>query len=184
MFDLCREHGRGGNSAPPVYAAGMTSGILLLSVGRWHMVSVEVLRSVPFFAGVSSQTLHELAGISEERTFRVGEELWQPGDEAHWLYVVREGEIDISYVLQNGRKCIVDTVVGGELTGWSALLEPYRFTALAVARTAGWLLCIQAAAVRQLCERDPVLGYRLAMQVARAIASRLEGARLQLIAMS
>lgn len=148
------------------------------------MVSVEVLRSVPFFAGVSPGTLHELAGLCDERAFRAGEELWQPGDEAQWLYIVRDGEIDVAYVLQNGRRCIVDTVVGGELTGWSALLEPHRFTALAVARTAGRLLCIQAAGVRGLCERDPAFGYRLAMQVARAIASRLEGARLQLIAMS
>jgi CRP/FNR family cyclic AMP-dependent transcriptional regulator len=146
------------------------------------MVSVEVLRSLPHFANVSTESLRAVAAIAEERDFKAGETLWREGAPVQWMYIVREGQIDVIYQLQGGRQCVVDTVVGGELTGWSAVVEPYRHTATCVAREAGRALCIEAAGIRGLCERDPMLGYRLLTQVARTLSSRLEGARLQLAA--
>ncbi len=146
------------------------------------MVSIEVLRSLPCFAGVSGESLKAVAAVSEEHDFKAGQTLWKEGDAVQWLYIVRQGEIDIIYDLQGGKQCVVDTVVGGEMTGWSAVVEPYRHTATCVARQAGRALCIQAADVRKLCDKDPQLGYHLIMQVARTLSSRLQGARQQLAA--
>ncbi len=148
------------------------------------MVPVEVLRSLPVFAGVSAEALRALAAIADERAFQAGEVLWRPGDPALWMYVIRQGQVDIVYETSGGKHCVVDTVVGGELTAWSALVEPYRYTALSVAREAGRAVCVQAAGLRQLCEQDAVLGYHLAMQIAKAMGNCLEGARLQLVAAS
>lgn len=147
------------------------------------MVPVETLRSLPFFAGMSTESLKELAAITEEREFKAGETISREGEKVRWMKILRQGEIDVIYQLQGGKQCVVDTVVGGELTGWSALVEPYRHTATCVARAPGRALCIEAAAVRELCERDPAVGYRLMMQVARTLGNRLKGARLQLAAM-
>ncbi len=146
------------------------------------MVPVEILRSLSCFAGISLESLKSVAAIAEEREFKAGETLWQEGDPVRCLYVVRQGEIDVVYHLQSGRKCVVDTVVGGELTGWSALVAPYRHTATCIARAGGRALCVDAAAIRDLCEKDALLGYRLLMQVTQTLSSRLQGARLQLAA--
>lgn len=146
------------------------------------MVSIEVLRSLPCFAGVSGESLKAVAAIAEEHDFKAGQTLWKEGDDVRWLYIVRQGEIDIIYDLQGGKQCVVDTVVGGEMTGWSAVVEPYRHTATCVARQPGRALCIQAADIRKLCDKDPQLGYHLLMQVARTLSNRLQGARLQLAA--
>ena len=146
------------------------------------MVSTEVLRSLPYFAGVSGESLKAVAAISEERDFKAGQTLWKEGDDVQWLYIVRQGEIDIIYDLQGGKQCVVDTVVGGEMSGWSAVVEPYRHTATCVARQPGRALCIQAADIRKLCDKDPQLGYHLLMQVARTLSNRLQGARQQLAA--
>ena len=146
------------------------------------MVSVEILRSLPCFAGVSSESLKALASIAEEHDFKAGQTLWHEGEPVHWLYIVRQGQIDIIYHLEGAKECVVDTVVAGELSGWSAVVEPYLHTATCMAREAGRVLCIQAAGIRQLCEKDPLLGYRLMVQVARTLSSRLQGARLQLAA--
>lgn len=121
-----------------------------------------------------------VAAIAEERQFSAGQVLWREDDPVHWMYVIRRGEVDVTYQLQGGRQCVVDTVVGGEITGWSALVEPYRHTATCVARAAGSAVCVDAAGLRERCEKDPVLGYRLMMQVARTHSSRLQGARVQL----
>ncbi len=146
------------------------------------MVSTEILRSLSCFGGVSPESLKALAAIAEERDFKAGQTLWQEGDPVRFLLIVRHGEIDVTYRLQSGKQCVVDTVVGGELTGWSAVVEPYRHTATCVARTDGRSLCLEAAALRALCEKDHGLGYNLLKQVARTLSSRLAGARMQLAA--
>ena len=148
------------------------------------MVPIEILRSLPYFAGVSGESLKALAAIAEDHEFKAGETLWREGEPVHWLYIVRQGQIDIIYHFQSGKECIVDTVVAGELSGWSAVVEPYRHTATCIAREAGRVLCFQAVGVRQLCDKDSLLGYRLMIQVARTLSSRLQGARLQLAASS
>lgn len=146
------------------------------------MVPVETLRSLACLAGVPADSLKALAAIAEERDFKAGEVLWHEGDPVRWMCVVRQGEIDVIYQLQGGRQCVVDTVVGGEITGWSAFVEPHRHTATCVARASGRALYLEAAPMRALCEKDSLLGYRLLKQVARTLSSRLESARLQLVA--
>jgi CRP-like cAMP-binding protein len=148
------------------------------------MVSVEILRSLTCFAGVSSETLSALAALAEDVPLQAGQVLWHAGDQAWKLYVIRQGQVDIIYPLREGKQCVLDTVVGGELTGWSAVLEPGKFTATAVSREAGRALVLPGAGLRELCQRDAAFGYRLFVQVAKTLASRLEGARLQLMAAS
>jgi CRP/FNR family cyclic AMP-dependent transcriptional regulator len=148
------------------------------------MVSVEVLRSLTCFGGVSSETLNALAAIAEDVEFQSGQVLWHSGDKASKMYLVRQGQIDVIYPLRDDKQCILDTVVGGEMTGWSAVIEPFMFTATGVARESGRALVLPAAGLRDLCQRDAAFGYRLFMQVAKTLASRLEGARLQLMTAS
>ncbi|NLF08468.1 MAG: cyclic nucleotide-binding domain-containing protein, partial [Pirellulaceae bacterium] len=74
----------------------------------------------------------------------------------------------------------VDTLVDGDLLMWSALVEPYKATAQATTTKETHLAKIKADKLRALCEEDPMLGYRLMTQVAKMLANRLEGARVQL----
>jgi CRP/FNR family cyclic AMP-dependent transcriptional regulator len=146
------------------------------------MVPIELLRSFPYFAGVSSESLKAVAAVADERDFRSGEILFREGDPAHYLHIVRQGQVDIIYRLQGGAERVVDTVVGGELLGWSAVVEPYLSTATGVAREAGQVVRLPAARIRALCDQDPSLGYRLLMHVTRVLSDRLQGARVQLAA--
>jgi CRP-like cAMP-binding protein len=73
--------------------------------------------------------------------------------------------------------------VDGDLLGWSALIEPYKMTAIATAMKNTLLVRLDAPRLRRLCDQDPLLGYRLAIQVAKLLAHRLEGARVQLAAL-
>ena len=146
------------------------------------MVPLETLRSLACFAGIPAESLKAVAAIAEERDFKSGEVLWHEGEPIRWLCIVRQGEIDVVYHLQDGKQRVVDTVVGGEITGWSAVVEPYRHSATCIARAAGRFVCIDAAGIRALCEKDFVLGYRLLKQVTLTLSSRLKAARVQLAA--
>ena len=146
------------------------------------MISVESLRSLKFFAGVGADSLKAVSQIAEELTFEAGQMLFEEGQPSEYLYMVQQGEIDIVYKLQGGEECVVDTVIGGDLVGWSSLVEPFETTATATARSAGHAVRIHGPALRELCDQDTQLGYALMQHIADALSTRLQGALVQLAA--
>ncbi len=146
------------------------------------MVSPELLRRYPCFVGLSEALLKQIAVLAEERAMPSGTEIFKEGDAADFLYVISKGEVDIQYLLGGGEKRTVDTLVEGDILVWSALVEPYKTTAFGTATKDVQLVGIAADKLRALCEENPVIGYRLMTQVAKLLAHRLEGARVQLAA--
>ena len=148
------------------------------------MVSPEVLRRYPYFAGIGEATLKAIAMIAEEESVAAGTQLFSEGDKVAALSVIVRGEIDIQYLLGNGELRTVDTLMDGELLCWSALVEPFRCTATAKAVKKTELVSIAADKLRELCDNDPLLGYKLGLRVAKLLAHRLESTRLQLASLS
>lgn len=146
------------------------------------MVSPELLRRFRCFGGLSEALLKQIAMLAEERTVPAGTRLFDEGMPATHLYVIVQGEVNIQYLLGNGEMRTVDTLVDGDLLVWSALVEPYRTTAYGTTTKDTHLIAIQADRLRQLCEENPILGYRLMTEVAKLLAHRLETARVQLAA--
>jgi CRP-like cAMP-binding protein len=146
------------------------------------MVSPELLRRFTSFSGLNEALLKQIAMIAEERTVPAGTRLFDEGMPATHLYVIVRGEVNIQYLLGTGEMRTVDTLVDGDLLVWSALVEPYRTTAYGTTTKETHLIAIQADKLRQLCEENPILGYRLMTQVAKLLAHRLENARVQLAA--
>jgi CRP-like cAMP-binding protein len=144
------------------------------------MISPEVLRRYPYFAGIDEESLKQLAMIAEEKSVPAHTAMFREGDPATYLYVILTGEVNIQYELGSGELRTVDTLVAGDLLMWSALVEPYRATAMGTTTKETQLARIDAAKLRQFCERQPLLGYRLMTQAAKLLAHRLERARVQL----
>jgi CRP-like cAMP-binding protein len=144
------------------------------------MVSPELLRRYPFFASISDTSLKQVAMMAAEKRMPAGETMFYEHDPADHLYVIIQGEVNISYTLGNGEQRVVDTLVDGDLLVWSALVEPYRTTGIGTTTKETRLIAIPAADLRKLCVADPELGARLMEQVVKLLAHRLVGARVQL----
>lgn len=144
------------------------------------MISPEVLRRYPYFAGLTDEVLKQLAMITDEMSVSGGQRMFNEGDPADNLFVIQKGEVNIQYLLGSGELRTVDTLVDGDLLVWSSLIEPYRTTAIGTTTRETHLIKIDARKLRDLCEQDPLLGYRLSTQIAKLLAHRLEGARVQL----
>lgn len=147
------------------------------------MISTETLRSFPYFAGISDNTLKNIARIAEEREFTAGETLCREGDPARALAILEQGQVDVLYAMPRTEAHIVDTLVPGDLLGWAALMEPHRAGATTVAREPGRYVAIDAAALQDLCEKDHTLGFRLMTWVATDSRNRLAGVSVQLAAL-
>ena len=146
------------------------------------MISPELLRRYPYFGGISEESLKAVAMIADEKCVSGGTELFRAGDAADWLNVIVRGEVNIQYELGSGEKRTVDTLVDGDILGWSALVEPHKYTAVCTASKETQLVVIHGRKLRELCEQEALLGYRLMTQIAKLLAHRLEGARVQLAA--
>ena len=144
------------------------------------MISPEVLRRYHYFAAISDESLKALAMIGEEQVIPAGTEIFREGDPASHLHVITKGEVYIQYLLGNGERRTVDTLVDGDLLCWSALIEPFKATAIGTASKKTHTVRLEAGKLRALCKQDPLLGYQLTTQVAKLLAHRLEGARIQL----
>ena len=127
--------------------------------GGQAMISPEILRRYPYFAGVDDESLRQLAMIAEEKSASPPAPNCSAMGTRPSAWVILSGEVNIQYLLGSGELRTVDTLVGGDLLGWSALVEPYKYTGLA--RPPGTDLGrIDAGKLRDLCNRDALLGYR------------------------
>jgi CRP-like cAMP-binding protein len=149
------------------------------------MVSPEVLRRYPFFAGVEHPILKQLAMAGEVLTLRRGEWLFQPGDSAQYLYLVRKGRVEIRAPL--GPEAVnhigVTTLRQGDILGWSCLVEPFVYQMGAGAATKAELVQLNGVALRQLMTEHPEVGYLLMSRVAGVIGSRLTDLRVQFVSL-
>lgn len=147
------------------------------------MISPELLRRYPYFASIDDDSLKAVAVIADEKVVAAATRMFSEADPADTLNIIIQGEVEIQYMLGSGELRTVDTLVDGDILGWSALIEPYKYTAVCTTKKETRLIAINAPKLRNLCDKDSQLGYRLAIQIAKLLAHRLEGARVQLAAM-
>ncbi|MEW5719025.1 MAG: Crp/Fnr family transcriptional regulator [Chloroflexota bacterium] len=148
------------------------------------MISLELLRRYPFFAGLDEAELKALAMISEEVRTPAGTILFEEGQTADALFLLLSGSVDLSFnsPLGNGFRIHIGEVNPGEPFAISALIPPHMFKHTARASGAIHALKIAAAPLRAICEKDARVGHVLMRKVAEAAMERLHFTRVQLAA--
>lgn len=144
------------------------------------MISPELLRRYPYFAPIHEWTLKRIAMVSQERAYAAGEHIFDEGEPANNIYLIVHGEVELQYLLPTGQSRTIDMIPAGELLGWSALVDPHRRVSRAIADRETEIVVIEAEMLRQLCDEDAVLGYRLMEQVCKVLSARLDATRMQL----
>jgi CRP/FNR family transcriptional regulator len=143
------------------------------------MIPIEALKHYPHFSSISNHYIKQIAMISHEIAFEKGEKLFREGNTATHLMFLRSGEIDIVYLLGDGREVIADTLVTGDTLAWSSVLAPHRLTATGIGNKGGSLILIEAEGLRKLCDENTDFGYSLMREIAATLRSRLSAMRVQ-----
>ena len=144
------------------------------------MLPPDRLRAYPCFADLDSEEIARLAEHSSWRDVAESEVVFREHDNADHLFVVVEGQVDIFSTDAAGRNRVVDTLSKGDLMLLSALVPPHEARFGGMARAPTRLIAIEAPVLRELLAARPTVGFGVMGQVARALSSRLEGARYQL----
>jgi CRP-like cAMP-binding protein len=150
------------------------------------MVSAEILKKYDFFKGLTDAQLQKLAAISTEEPHADGTQIYNIGDPADKLYVVEEGKLVLVTDSNIGPyrpplQVNVDFVAKGDAMGWSALVEPYKYTLRAIGLEKTKLIALDAKALRKIVNDDPVLGLKIMQTVSKIVAERLHHTQITLI---
>jgi CRP/FNR family cyclic AMP-dependent transcriptional regulator len=152
-----------------------------------EMVSTELLRRYPFFAGLNDMQLRELAMITEELEIQAGDTLFEGETSADFLYLLQNGSVNLHYLVvdDRGMEAPQDFMVGvinpREVFGISTLIRPFKYTASAVVNKSGSALQLDGLKLRALCEEDLDMYIILLERIASTALLRLRDTRMQLV---
>lgn len=147
---------------------------------RWGILD-RSLRGHPFFAGMDPRYLDLLAHYAWDVGFADGSFLFREGLPAEKFFLILGGRVSLETAVPGSGPIAVQMVGGGEVAGFSWLLEPHRweFDGRAVGTVTA--IGLNGARLREACENDPRLGYELMRRFARVATRRMQAARARLV---
>jgi CRP-like cAMP-binding protein len=142
---------------------------------------IQTLRSIRFLHDVSDELIGKLADICHVVDFPEGSVIFREGQPARALYLIVEGKVALE-ICASGVGCKrIMTLEGGDLLGWSPVLEGERLTATARTLGPARTVEIDGPQIVTMGEEDPRLGYEFMKRAAVALTKRLNATRLQLV---
>jgi CRP-like cAMP-binding protein len=162
------------------------------------MVSPELIRRYPFFAGLSMKHITALAQAAEEINIAKGSYLFHEGHELTAMYLLLEGAVGIVMELpardtvhhvadqltgEMETEDILVTHIGpGDVFGWSALLPPHQATAGGKALVPCRVVAFDGPKLVQTFVDDNEFGYLMLQKAANVIRQRLHDMRIESLA--
>jgi CRP-like cAMP-binding protein len=143
-----------------------------LSAAGKGLISIDRLRAVEIFQGLTDWDLKIVAQFFHEEQIQPGVLLCKEGEMADRLFILEEGGVTLT--TQKGESYELRTP--GKIIGWSFLVSPNLYTATAKTRTSCSLLVMKSPDFYYLIHKEPKMGVKVMDNLARVVASRLKGA--------
>lgn len=148
-------------------------------------VIVECLKNSELFASLSGEEIRVLVAAlcsgCEVEEYGAGDSIFVQGEENFSrMYIIEEGQVLLQRSVNIGSRTAMwplGLLGKGGTMGWSGLLfGPHRSTATATCQKPTHVICLEAAHLRMLLERDPSVGFRVMERLAHMLGNRLRAA--------
>jgi CRP-like cAMP-binding protein len=138
------------------------------------MVPIQELKEYDIFRGLTDAELENIGEIAKPIEYEADKRIFEENSVAKNLYLVLEGKVEIRMSREKGGKQLpIETVESGEIFGWSAVTEPYTFTAAAWTLEKSKFLVLDGEVVRDLFKKNNHIGFKIMTKIASVISSRL-----------
>lgn len=141
----------------------------------------DLLAEHPFFADLDPSLAAQLAGCGRNVHVRPGQHLFRADDPSHEFFLLRRGDVALELAAPGRAPMVVETVGSGSIVGLEWLVPPYRHYLDARVTTPTSAISLDAACLKDACERDHELGYRVMQSVARELCQVIASARIRLL---
>ncbi len=145
------------------------------------MTKLEVLKRCPFVRELDDAQLSEIAKLGKFEEYKPGENVCRQGRSQEKIYVIEEGLVGLYLELGPVTQRQIQTASNFEVVGWSAMLPPFRCTAMVRAIESTRVLAFDGKELIDLCNTRPDIGNKVHRGLASAIAVRLHNAFTQLM---
>lgn len=142
---------------------------------------VDILGEHSFFKELSKDHLAFIAGCGKNVVFEENRVIAMPGDPCDEFYLIRHGQAALILEIPPYHPFIYQTLGENEILGLGWLIPPYRWTVTVQATQTLRAIAIDGACIREKCEKDPSLGFKLMKHLAEVLVAREEAARLHLL---
>lgn len=129
------------------------------------------IREAELFQRIPSHIIDELASFVVEESYPAEHVLFREGEDADYLYILEDGQIAIT--IQGKDVASFPVSDPGSAFGWSALVEPRRYTATAESTMESKVLKLDADRMLSVFERHPHEGLIIMRRLAGVVAGRL-----------
>lgn len=135
--------------------------------------TVLTLKQVPIFAGLTSRELNELEKLIHERTYKPDEIIFKRQAPGEGMYIILKGHVQIYLDLEKGEQNVLAELKNGEFFGELSLLDDEPRSATAVCTESTILLGFFRPDLFSLLERNPEMGNKILMNLAKVVSARL-----------
>ena len=140
----------------------------------------KTLKRAEVFLGLDDSDLSKIAALPScrEEAYQSEEVIFKAGNEARYLYVLKEGQVDLVTEVppkskQAATKIVVDRITTGGFFGWSAIVEPHFYVMSAICKEPSKVVIISGVELMALFDRDYYIGYKVLQSLSRIIGTRL-----------
>ena len=137
------------------------------------MISDSLLQGVYLFADLSADERASLAKIAEEMTLPAGFPIFNTGDAATALYLIKDGSVRVAVTSSGGKPIDVATLGSGSHFGEMALIDGAKRSASAVTLEPTSMFRFDYDKVTALLDRSPATAAKLYRSLARFLSNRL-----------
>jgi signal transduction histidine kinase len=130
---------------------------------------VVTLEASRLFRQLSPPELSALHRVAQEQKFSAGQEIFKEGDSGNGVYVVREGLVEISGLVDQRVRLVFSQVGPGEVFGEMAVIENKPRSACAVAKGDATVYFIPRAEMLALVEQSPALALALLQEISHRL---------------
>jgi CRP-like cAMP-binding protein len=142
------------------------------------------LRHHDVFGVFTDAQLSKLAEITEKRTYKKREHIYQRGNRATHIYLVHKGLVSLRDIGSGDLVGIAYETCGpGELFGIASFMKPHEHSLTAVCLEDSEVLAIEAARLLEFCEKEPGLGNWFMLAIAELYFKRYQHCKKQLFDM-
>lgn len=145
------------------------------------MVEAYKVAYMKLFNVLSDEQLEEVAKITEKKSYKIHDHIYERGNAAKHLFVVKKGLVSLRRIDPGDEVGIAfETREPGELFGAASFIKPQEYTLTAVCQEDTEVMAIDADKLFELAEKDPAVGYQLMLKIAQIYFERYKTAKRSL----
>ena len=138
------------------------------------MPSINELKSYTFFQGLPDVFLEKIRKLCREDVLQNQDIIFEEGEKAEKIYVLQKGAVTIQIRLKKYQDVIISTIEEkGELFGWSAMVEPKKYSATVKCLKETTVCSISTDDLESWFKDDPLMGFMFMKRIAGLIDNRL-----------